>query len=130
MKPFQMIQLNVKEKRLVDLEKLFRAVFEQLALANLSETQFKALTGGYEEEKQELTIRSEMLEQKINAEKDRMLNADRFLKVVQRYTELQELTPEVVRELTPLHLKTKKQGPPKNEEPCFDMVQKTYCVTY
>lgn len=61
-------------------------------------TQFKALTGGYEEEKQELTIRSEMLEQEINAEEDRMLNADRFLKVVQRYTEIQELTPEVVRE--------------------------------
>lgn len=27
-----------------------------------------------------------------------MLNADRFLKVVQRYTEIQELTPEIVRE--------------------------------
>lgn len=54
--------------------------------------------GGYEEEKQELTIRSEMLEHQINTEKDRILNADRFLKVVQRYTEIQELTPEIVRE--------------------------------
>ncbi|MFQ9638943.1 MAG: recombinase, partial [Eisenbergiella sp.] len=61
-------ELDRAQKRLVDLEKLFRAAFEQLALANLSETQFKALTGGYEEEKQELTIRSEMLEQ-INTEK-------------------------------------------------------------
>ena len=67
-------------------------------MATLSETQFKALTGGYEEEKQELTIRSEMLEQEINTEKERMLNADLFLKVVQRYTEIQELTPEIVRE--------------------------------
>ena len=91
-------ELDRTQKRLVDLEKLFRAAFEQLALANLSETQFKALTGGYEEEKQELTIRSEMLEQEINTEKERMLNADRFLKVVQRYTEIQELTPEIVRE--------------------------------
>ena len=91
-------ELDRAQKRLADLEKLFRAAFEQLALANLLETQFKALTGGYEEEQQELTIRSEMLEQEINTEKKRMLNADRFLKVVQRYTEIQELTPEIMRE--------------------------------
>ena len=91
-------ELEKARKRLADLERLFRTAFEQLALANLSETQFKALTAGYETEKQELLTRSKALEQEISTEKDRMLNADRFLKVVQRYTDIQELTPEIVRE--------------------------------
>ncbi len=91
-------ELERVQKRLVDLEKLFRTAFEQLALANLSQTQFKVLTSGYEDEKQALLIRSETLEQEISTENDRMLNADRFLKVVQRYTDIQELTPEIVRE--------------------------------
>lgn len=35
------------------MDKLFRKTFEQLALENLSETQFKELTGNYETERQE-----------------------------------------------------------------------------
>ncbi len=72
--------------------------FEQLALENLSETQFKALTGSYETERQELTQRFGKLEQEISSGKDTMLNADRFMSVVDRYTDIQELTPEIVRE--------------------------------
>ena len=48
--------LEKAQKRLADLEKLFRTAFEQLALANLSESQFKALTGGYETEKCHTTV--------------------------------------------------------------------------
>lgn len=91
-------ELEKAQKRLADLEKLFRTAFEQLALSNLSETQFKALTSGYEVEKQELLTRSEQLTESINTEKNRMMNADRFLKVVQRYTDIQELTPEILHE--------------------------------
>lgn len=91
-------ELEKAQKRLGDLEKLFRTAFEQLALANLSEAQFKALTSGYETEKQLLLERSERLSGSIDAEKMRMLNADRFLKVVQRYTDIQKLTPEIAHE--------------------------------
>ena len=59
---------------------------------------FKALTSGYEIEKQELLSRSEQLTESINTEKNRMLYADRFLKVVQRYTDIRELTPEILHE--------------------------------
>ena len=91
-------ELEKVQKRLSDLDKLLKKAFEQLALENLSETQFKALTGNYETERQELTQRSGKLEQEIRSEKDTMLNADRFMAVVDRYTDIQELTPEIVRE--------------------------------
>ena len=40
-------ELEKAQKRLADLDKLLQKAFEQLALENLSETQFKALTGNY-----------------------------------------------------------------------------------
>lgn len=80
------------------MDKLFRKAFEQLALENLSEVQFKTLTGNYETEKQELIALTGKLEQEIAAGKDTILNADRSMAIVDRYTDIQELTPEIVRE--------------------------------
>jgi len=56
-------ELEKIQKRLADLDKLFRKAFEQLALENLSEAQFKALTGSYEIERHELAERSDNLKQ-------------------------------------------------------------------
>jgi len=69
-----------------------------MILANLSEQQFKMLTTGYETEKQELLELSEVLEKEINSQKEQLLNADRFMKVVDKYLDIKELTPEIVRE--------------------------------
>jgi len=69
-----------------------------MILANLSEQQFKMLTTGYETEKQELLELSEVLEKEINSQKEQLLNADRFMKAVDKYLDIKELTPEIVRE--------------------------------
>jgi len=90
-------ELEKAQKRIGDLDKLFRKAFEQLALENLSEVQFKTLTGGYESEKQELLTLSGKLDQEISDGKDTMLNADCFMAVVDKYTDIQALTPKIVR---------------------------------
>lgn len=91
-------ELDRTRKRLADLDKLFRKAFEELTLENLSSQQFQMLTQGYEAEKQELTPRVEVLEKEISTEQDKLLSADRFLAIVNRYTDIQALTPEIVRE--------------------------------
>lgn len=91
-------ELDRTRKRLADLDKLFRKAFEELTLENLSSQQFQMLTQGYEAEKQELAPRVEVLEKEISTEEDKMLSADRFLAIVDRYTDIRELTPEIVRE--------------------------------
>ena len=91
-------ELEKVRRRLEELDKLFRKAFEQMALEHLSEQQFQMLTGSYEVEKQELSNRVAELEQAVSGAKDKMLNADRFLKIVDKYTDIQELTPELVRE--------------------------------
>jgi site-specific DNA recombinase len=86
------------QRRLEELDKLFRKAFEQMALEHLSEQQFHMLTDGYEVEKIALSNRAAELEQVISSTKDKMLNADHFLKIVDKYTDIQELTPELVME--------------------------------
>ncbi len=68
----------------------------RMALENLSEIQFKALSGNYETERRELTQRFGKLEQAISSGKGAMLNADRFLAIMDRYTDIQKRTPEIV----------------------------------
>lgn len=85
-------------KRLAALDKLFRKAFEEMTLENLSAQQFQMLTDSYKAEKKDLTAITSALEREISAEQDKMLNADRFLKIVDKYTDIQELTPEIVRE--------------------------------
>ena len=63
-------ELEKAEKRLGDLDKLLRKAFEPLALENLSETQFKALTDSYEAEKQGLLAQSGKLEREIATGKE------------------------------------------------------------
>lgn len=91
-------ELDRASKRLADLDKLFRKAFEELTLENLSSEQFQMLTQGYEAEKQELSARAATLDNEINIQQDKLLNADRFLAIVDRYTDIRELTPEIVRE--------------------------------
>lgn len=91
-------ELDRANKRLADLDKLFRKAFEELILENLSQQQFQMLTQGYKAEKQELAARAATLNNEITSQQNKMLNADRFLAIVERYTDIRELTPEIVRE--------------------------------
>lgn len=91
-------QLDKGERRLKDLETLFRRSFEELALGHLSNGQFQMLVRGYEQEKAELEAKAETLKDEIANRQDTLLNAERFRKLVDKYTDITELTPELVRE--------------------------------
>lgn len=91
-------ELDKGERRLKDLETLFRRSFEELALGHLSNGQFQMLVRGYEQEKAELEAKAETLKDEIANRQDTLLNAERFRKLVDKYTDITELTPELVRE--------------------------------
>lgn len=91
-------ELERIKKRLSDLDKLFKKAFEEHALENLSGERFYTLTGEYEAEQAEFTVRQGALETDIAQQKEQMAGTDRFLKLVDKYTDIRELTPEIVRE--------------------------------
>ena len=56
------------------------------------------MTANYEEEQKGLESRVAELKKLLAAEKDRSVNVDHFLTLVRKYTDVQELTAEIVRE--------------------------------
>ena len=56
------------------------------------------MTANYEVEQHSLEQRGAELRASISAEKETALNADHFLALVRKYTEIPELTAEIIRE--------------------------------
>ena len=91
-------ELDKAEKRMSELNVLFRKLYEDNALGKLSDEQFAFLTSGYDDEKKTLTRRIADLTQEINDATERSADVKRFVTLVRKYTEIKELTYENVHE--------------------------------
>jgi len=91
-------ELEKAQSRLRELDALFRKLYEDNTLGRLSDTQFATLAAGFEDEKTALATRAAALEQALGAAQSRKVNAGKFLKLVRRYTDIQELTYENLHE--------------------------------
>ena len=91
-------ELDKAESRMNELDILFRKLYEDNALGKLSDSQFAFLTSGYEDEKKTLMPRIVELKDAINTITEHTADAKRFLAVVRKYTEIDELTYEILHE--------------------------------
>ena len=91
-------ELDKAERRMDELNLLFRKLYEDMALGRLSNEQFALLTSGYEDEKAGLTKRAAELRQEIDTAAERGADVKRFVALVRRYSEISELTYENVHE--------------------------------
>lgn len=64
----------------------------------LSDQQFTFMVSGYDDEKAALVEKIRALEKEVNAVSERRDDAGRFVQIVRKYTEVQELTYEIVHE--------------------------------
>ncbi len=92
-------ELDKAEKRMSELNVLFRKLYEDNALGKISDSQFAFLISGYDEEKTTLTRRIAELTQEIDAATERSADVKRFVALVRKYTAIDELTYENVHEL-------------------------------
>lgn len=92
-------ELDKAEKRMSELNVLFRKLYEDNALGKISDSQFAFLTSGYDEEKTTLTRRIAELTREIDAATERSADVKRFVALVRKYTAIEELTYENVHEL-------------------------------
>ena len=91
-------ELDKADKRLLELNVLFRKLYEDMALGRLSSEQFALLTSGYEDERAALAKRTVELQQEIDTAAERGTDVKRFVALVRRYSEVSELTYENVHE--------------------------------
>ena len=91
-------ELDKAERRMDELNLLFRKLYKDMALGRLSSEQFALLTSSYEDEKAVLAKRTAELRQEIDTAAERGADVKRFVALVRRYSEISELTYENVHE--------------------------------
>jgi len=84
--------------RITEIDTVFRKTYEDKALYRITEQQFAMLTSGYEREKQNLTDRVATLEKQAEKTLNHKPEENKFMQIIEKYSDLQELTYENIHE--------------------------------
>jgi hypothetical protein len=85
-------QITRNEKRIAELDTLFKKTYEDFAAGRLNEKRFGQLSGGYETEQETLERQTAELKAELDQFESDGLRADKFLELTQQYTDFTELT--------------------------------------
>lgn len=91
-------ELAQAQRRMGELDALFQRIYEDTVSGKLSDERFRKLSDGYEAEQATLSVRVAELTATLEQAEEKADGAERFLRLVRRYTEVEELTPEIVNE--------------------------------
>jgi len=84
--------------QLDEIDKVFRRVYKDMVMKRISEESYNALTSGFDKERQSLTTTAKELQQEVEKHEIRNTNAKKFIDVVKKFTDIKELTYELVHE--------------------------------
>lgn len=90
-------ELDSMRRRNADLTALFKRLYEDNVLGRVTNEQFRILSGDYNAEQKELSAAIPEKESRLEKLKASAANVDAFIEKAKRYTEIQELTPEILR---------------------------------
>jgi DNA invertase Pin-like site-specific DNA recombinase/uncharacterized protein YeeX (DUF496 family) len=85
-------KLTQNKKRIAELDRLFKKIYEDNASGKLSDRRFDQLAADYEREQADLEAQNETLVAEIAAFTEDSEKSARFIEFVRRYTEFDELT--------------------------------------
>lgn len=91
--------LKQNEKRISELDKLFKRLYEDNVLGKISDERFEILSAEYEEEQKQLKSTVAELSAFIDTSEQKSSDVMAFVKLVQKYEHITELTPEIMHEL-------------------------------
>ena len=85
------------QKRKAELDAIFKKLYEDSVLNRITAEQFQMLSASYTDEQAKLTEALPQREAEIQRLKETVSNTAAFLDKAKRYTDIQELTPELLR---------------------------------
>lgn len=91
-------ELEQSQARIHKLDDIIQRLYEDNIEGKISDERFMKMSGNYESEQNTLERRVTELQGIIKTEQEQMVNVDSFLAMVRRYTDIQELTAEIIRE--------------------------------
>ena len=91
-------ELDAAEKRIAELSAIFKRLYEDSVAGRITDERFTELSTDYEAEQKQLKDRAAELEKELSRVQEASANAERFLRIVQKHMDFQELTPTLLRE--------------------------------
>jgi len=91
-------QIAKNEKRIAELDLLFRKTYEDFVAGRLTEKRFEQLSRGYETEQAALEEQTEEIRAELAQFDSDSFRADKFMELAQRYTDYSELSPAMLHE--------------------------------
>lgn len=114
-------ELRANLARCAELDGLFSKTYEDNANGKLSDDRFMMLTKRYDDEQLILKKKISALRAEIDKDKKSRMNAASFLRLVRKYTDIQELTPLVLNEMVEKIVVHHAQGTGKNRTQQLDI---------
>jgi len=84
--------------RIAKLDVLIQRIYEDNVEGKISDERFAKMSESYEAEQQQLKSRVAEIQTFLESTKEKSVNADRFLALVQKYTDIRSLDAEILRE--------------------------------
>ena len=91
-------ELEQSQARIKKLDEIIQRLYEDNIEGKISDERFAKMTANYETEQQNLESRVAELKSTMTSEKESALGVDHFLTLVRKYTDIKELTAEIIRE--------------------------------
>ena len=91
-------ELLSAKKRYDELDRLFNKIYEDSANGKISDERFEKMADNYEAEQEKLKLAISELSSELTERQEQSDNGKRFLNIVKRYTQITELTTEILHE--------------------------------
>ena len=91
-------ELEAAEKRIGELSAIFKRLYEDSVSGRISDERFTELSADYEAEQKQVKSRAAELQAELAKAQEATVNAEKFMKVVRKYTSFEELTHTLLRE--------------------------------
>lgn len=106
-------QIEKDEKRMDELDRLFRKIYEDNVSGKLNDERFCKLSDGYEAEQGQLKREIEALTAEVSQADMEVTNVAKLIAVTKKYIRIDELTPEILNAFVDkivIHEREKKDG--------------------
>lgn len=105
-------QIAQAERRITELSKLFKRMYEDNVSGKLNDIRFEELSNDYETEQSGLESKLEQWQSELTEQEQHANDVERFISKCRQYTNLTELTPTILNDLVS---KVLVEAPDKSE---------------
>ena len=87
------------ERRLKEISAILKHMYEDMALGKISEERYQEMYSDFNDEEKELKIKRKNLKEKLEKSRGIFQSVEKFMPLIKKYTDIQELNAYILNEL-------------------------------